>query len=274
VESTEQIDFSMQTLSDRRGSNFFVSREPAAVSESSRSTNRLIAALPSRSQKKFLASCDRVELEFADTLADAGAPIRYAYFPLDSFISLVVALDDDSKLEVGMVGNEGMLGIPLVLGVTIAPQDAIVQGAGSALRMSATAFLDHCERDAALLEVLHRYTYVLMSQQARTAACTRYHVVEARLARWLLMSRDRAQSDHFQLTHRFLAYMLGVRRVGVTAAATSLHKRGIIDYSRGKISILDAAGLEHASCLCYAQDKAVYKRVLRVPSFRRTAGRN
>jgi CRP-like cAMP-binding protein len=209
-----------------------------------------------------MASCDRVELKFAEVLCQAGEQIRHVYFPLESFISLVTALDEGEKLEVGIVGDEGMFGVSLALGVNISPQHALVQGAGPALRMSAASFLRHYKQSQALRQVLNRYVYVLMSQVAQTAACTRYHLVEARLARWLLLTRDRAHSNKFRLTHEFLAYMLGVRRVGVTQAASSLHERELIKYSRGAITILNPAGLEKASCRCYQQGKDMYEKTL------------
>lgn len=226
--------------------------------------NRLLATLPVQTRRQFLASCELVQLGFADVLCEPGEAIRYVYFPLDSFISLITTLDDGARLEVGIIGDEGMLGTALILGVNISPQHALVQGAGSALRMSATLFRNHYKRNAKLRQILNCYLYVLMSQLAQTAACTRFHLVEARLARWLLMTRDRAHSDRFQLTHEFLAYMLGVRRVGITEAASSLHARGLINYSRGGIIILNNAGLEKASCQCYRRANTMYEDTLGV----------
>jgi CRP-like cAMP-binding protein len=238
-------------------------RETAmATSKRAAPANRLLAALPDRSRRNFLASCEHVKLDFAEVLCESGEKIRYVYFPLDSFISLVTTLDDETWLEVGIVGDEGMLGMSLMLGVNISPQHAMVQGAGTALRMSAAAFLRHCKDSPALRQALNRYVYVLMSQLAQTAACTHYHVVEARLARWLLVTRDRAHSNRFRLTHEFLAYMLGVRRVGITQAASALHERRLINYSRGEITIRDGAGLERASCRCYQQGIEMYEQTL------------
>jgi CRP-like cAMP-binding protein len=224
--------------------------------------NRLLAALPERSRQRLLASCEQIELGFGDVLSKVGQKIRYVYFPTESFISLVTALDDGARLEVGIVGDEGMLGTSLILGVGTSPQHALVQGAGTALRMSAPAFIRHYQQSVELRRQLNRYLYVLMRQLAQTAACTGYHQVEARLARWLLMSRDRAHSDRFYLTHEFLAYMLGVRRVGVTHAASSLQEQGLIDYSRGAITVLDSAGLERASCACYRAGNVMYAQTL------------
>lgn len=224
--------------------------------------NRLLVSLPPALQRRFLASCDPVTLDFAQVLCKAGDPTRHVYFPVDCFISLVTALADDERLEVGIVGDEGMLGTSLILGVKATAQHSLVQGAGHALRMNAAVFTQYCEKNPALRQVMNHYVHVLMSQLAQTAACTRYHVVEARLARWLLLTRDRAHSDRFHITHEFLAYMLGVRRVGITEAASALHVRKLINYRRGEIEILDGAGLERASCGCYAQGNTMYEQVL------------
>ena len=220
----------------------------------------------------MLADCERIELDFAQAISAPGDRISHVYFPIDSFISLVTALDDGAKLEVGIVGSEGMLGTSLVLGVDNSPQHAVVQGAGTALRMSKAAFLSHCSRSVALQQAVRRYIYVLMSQLAQTAACSHYHLIEVRLARWLLLTRDRARSNRFRLTHEFLAFMLGVRRVGITEAASALQKRGLIDYRRGRIAILDGTGLEQASCRCYLQSNEIYDRAMGAP--RRPAERS
>ncbi len=224
--------------------------------------NRLLAALSGRSRQRFIASCDHVELEFAAVLCDPGDRIRHVYFPLTGFISLVTTLDDGARLEVGIVGDEGMLGASLVLGVHTASQHALVQGAGDALRMSAVAFDRYCRQSLPLRKHLNGYVYVLMAQLAQVAACTHYHIVEARLARWLLMTRDRAHSNEFQLTHELLAFMLGVRRVGITEAASALQKRGLIRYQRGHILVLDGAGLKKAACGCYQQSLDLYEQTL------------
>jgi CRP-like cAMP-binding protein len=220
--------------------------------------------LPHKDRRRVLAGCKEVDLVFADVLVEAGERIRAVYFPTDSFISLTTRRDPDagSSLEVGLVGDEGMLGVSLLLGVNVAPLRALVQGGGEALRIEAAQFRRELGRSPALARVLKRYLYVVLGQLAQTATCTRFHVVQARLARWLLMTGDRAHSNSFHVTHEFLGLMLGVRRVGVTKAATALQDAGLIRYRRGDVTVLDRGGLEAAACVCYAADQATYARIM------------
>ena len=227
------------------------------------SGNRLLAALPRKDRLHFVAGCEEVDLVLSDVLFEPGERIRHVHFPGSGFVSLVTPLDGVACLEVGLVGDDGMIGTPLVLGVAVSPLKALVQGSGSALRMASAPFRRELAHSAALQLLLDRYLFVRMTQLAQSAACTRFHLVEARLARWLLMTQDRAHSSSFYITHEFLALMLGVRRVGVTRAATSLQKLGLIRYSRGAMAILDRPGLKAASCSCYQTDRETHRRVLR-----------
>jgi len=221
-------------------------------------SNQLIARLPKAAQVRLDKIGRVVELSLSQVLGEAGAPTKHVHFPIDGFVSLLAQVDSEHVIEVGMIGREGMLGVQLALGVASEPLKALVQGQGRALRIDAAAFRRELAASPALRTMLGRYVYVLLAQHARAAACLRFHLIEERLARWLLMSQDRALSDVFQLTHEFLAYMLGVRRVGVTVAASKLARLHLIAYERGEMTIIDRAGLELAACSCYASDRAVY----------------
>jgi CRP-like cAMP-binding protein len=214
-------------------------------------TNTLIAGLPAKERLKFLANCEPVNLEFGDILYEADKPIDHVYFPLVGFISLVATLDGHQPLEMGLIGNEGMLGVTLTLGMKTAPMRAVVQGSGTALRMTGAQLISRLRDCPAMFRTLDQYLYVLLAQLTQSSVCTRFHEIEPRLARWLLMTHDRAHADHFRLTHEYLAGMLGVRRSGVSIAAAGLQLQKIIRYSRGEISILNRKGLEAASCRCY-----------------------
>jgi CRP-like cAMP-binding protein len=225
--------------------------------------NHLIESLPRTDRLRLRAVCEPVQLVLSDVLCEQGHATRHVYFPVDGFISLVTVIDGRAGLEVGMIGREGMLGAQLILGVARAPLRALVQGPGAAWRVGATAFHRELARSTALQRHLNRYLYVLMAQLAGSATCLRFHLIDQRLARWLLMSHDRAHADSFHVTHEFLAYMLGVRRVGITMAAGTLQRNGLITYRRGELTVLDRHGLEAAACGCYAADREAYASMQR-----------
>jgi CRP-like cAMP-binding protein len=213
--------------------------------------NALLAALPHGEYRRMSALLEPVNLVFGEVLHEQGVTITHVYFPNDSLVSLLTLVDRHSALEVGLVGSEGMVGVACAMGLTATAFRALVQGSGSAMRMKAGPFRTALRASPALQRGVNRYSNSLMTQVAKTAACNRFHVVQERLARWLLMTRDRVRSDKFHLTHEFLADMLGVRRVGVTKAAHALRLRKLIAYSRGNISITNGRGLEAAACSCY-----------------------
>jgi CRP-like cAMP-binding protein len=213
--------------------------------------NSVLRALPRKDRDHILARGQQVKLTYGDVLNEPGDRIQHVYFPNAGLISLLTPVDGHLSVEVGMVGNDGMAGTPLILGINVSPVRVLVQGSGSAMRMKAAAFRNELKHKPTLQRELNHYLYAFMAQVAQTAACNRHHQLDARLARWLLMTQDRMQSSEFRLTQEFLAHMLGVRRVGVTKAAALLQKRKLIRYSRGHITILNRRGLERASCRCY-----------------------
>ena len=218
-------------------------------------SNQLLAALPRREYQRLLPELEPVALPFAEVIYEPGGRIRHVYFPNDSIVSLLAEVSGGSTLEVGLVGNEGMAGISVFMGVEASPLRAIVQGAGTALRLKASALRRVSDGEGALRGLLHLYAHTLLAQVSRSAVCNRFHVVDARLARWLLMTGDRLGADEFRLTQDFISNMLGVRREGVSKAAGALQKRGLINYSRGHIRVLDRTGLEAVSCECYGMMK-------------------
>jgi CRP-like cAMP-binding protein len=219
--------------------------------------NGLLARIPRKNYERLLPNLEPVGLSFGQVLYEAGGKMRYVYFPIDCLISLLTAVDKRRTLEVGMVGNEGMVGMPYILGIGVSAVRALVQGGGSAMRMSSARFHAEFKQNLPLQQALYRYTYALMAQISQTAACNRFHSSEQRLSRWLLMTRDRVGSNEFPLTQEFLAHMLGVRRVGVTEAAGALRRRKLINYHRGHMVILNSKALEVASCTCYETVKTI-----------------
>jgi CRP-like cAMP-binding protein len=224
--------------------------------------NQLLTGLPQPLRGRLLGRFEPVELRMEQVLSRPTERMRHVFFPTQGFVSLIVPLDGHAGLEVGLVGDEGMVGISTILGIAAAPMHALVQGAGAALRMETAAFINEVKHSPPLQQLLNRYLYVTLTQLAQSGACTRFHLVEARLARWLLMTRDRAHADDFYITHVFLSHMLGVRRAGITRAAGALRKRNLIHYNRGVLTIIDPAGLEKAACSCYATHKKDYARML------------
>jgi CRP-like cAMP-binding protein len=213
--------------------------------------NNLLSALPRQDYQNLSRRLEPVTLTLGEILYRPSEPIIHVYFPIDSLVSLLTTVEGHHALEVGMVGHEGMLGIPLALGVSNSPVHALVQSTGAAMRMTSGNFRANFQQSISLQREVYRYTYELMVQMSQAAACNRFHRLESRLARWLLMTRDRVLSNQFHLTQNLLGDMLGVRRVGVTQAAGILRHRKLISYTRGEIHILDSNGLEAASCQCY-----------------------
>jgi CRP-like cAMP-binding protein len=215
------------------------------------SNNRLLATLSPRDYAQLAGGLEQVTLTYGQILYEPGEEMQAVYFPSDCLVSLLTLVEGHRALEVGLVGREGMIGARLALGAATSSVRALVQGTGTALRMTSKRFLREFRRSSTLQRSLFQFTDTLMIQVSQTAACNRFHMVEARLARWLLMTAERMASSEFHLTHEFLADMLGVRREGVTVAACGLQQRKLIRYRRGNISILDTKGLEAASCSCY-----------------------
>ena len=220
------------------------------------SINRLLAILPKNEYKRLLPQLKTVSLVLGEVLYEPGDVIKYVYFPNNSIISLISELSETSWLEVGMVGNEGMAGLAVFMGVGSSATRGLVQGSGSAMRMSSVNLRTEANRLGDLHHLLHRYSHSLLAQVSQSSACNRFHFVNARLARWLLMTKDRLGAEEFPLTQEFLASMLGVRREGVSKAAGALQAAKLIRYSRGIITVLNRRGLEAKSCACYAIIKA------------------
>jgi CRP-like cAMP-binding protein len=226
--------------------------------------NHLTELLSTRERARLLGGCTVVDLIVGDVLYRHGDPMRHVYFPCGGFISLVTQTEGEPALEVGMIGFEGMLGASLALGVERTTLHALVQGPGAAWRMGGSEFRRQLAGGTGLRRVVDAYLYVVMAQLARSSACVRFHEIGPRLARWLLMTQDRAHANRFQVTHALLAHMLGVRRVGITVAAGALQERGVIAYERGEMQIIDRQGLQDAACSCYAADSKVYRGLLSV----------
>jgi CRP-like cAMP-binding protein len=226
--------------------------------------NRLLAALPIDDYQRLLPYLEKIALKLRQVLYDAGDVINYVYFPNKALISLVSRMKNGASAEVGMVGSEGMVSTSVFMGGKTIPYQAIVQGSDGAMKLHVATLIEEFNRGGALQTLLLRYTQALHIQVSQTAACNRLHSLDERLARWLLMTHDRVQSDRMELTQEFLSTMLGVERSGVTLAAITLQNEGLIKYSRGKITVLDRIGLERASCECYDRVKIIFDELLKV----------
>lgn len=221
-------------------------------------TNQLLDGLPINIRQSILKECKEVHLQFGEILYEQGKNIPNVYFPLTGFVSLVSSSPEHPPLEMGLIGNEGMLGITSILGVNTAPDRAIVQGTGLSLSLEFKKLQNLMKSNPLLRQRLNDYLYIVLKQQSRSLACVRFHHILPRLARWLLMTHDRSHEKAFHLTHQFLADMLGVRRSGITVAAGTLQVKKLISYTRGEISVLDRSGLESEACECYKLSKKDY----------------
>jgi len=221
------------------------------MSPSSKSNNHLLAALPAKTYKDLFAKLERVDLNFGEIVYGPGDVLSHIYFVESGIVSMLAVIDAHSTLEVGMVGVEGMVGLPVFLGKKHSSNRAVVQGDGHALRIKAADFNAECGAGNGLSQVMLAFTYSILVQIARSAVCNRFHDIESRLARWLMMTQDRMRSTEFRITQDFLSYMLGVRREAVNKAATSLQQRKLISYVRGHMSVIDRKGLEALACNCY-----------------------
>lgn len=224
--------------------------------------NQLIQRLPADEMRHLVAACEPVEWRLSEVLCEPGVPVEHAYFPLSGFLSLVTQVARCPPLEVGMVGCEGMLGAELSLGVVHSPFHVLVQGAGTALRIDRTTLSSELSRSNSLRTALNRYTGVTLSQVVTSAACLRLHPASARLARWILMTHDRAQTHRFDVMDAFFGYMLGEAQRGVARAIADLKRRQLIERQGDAIEVIDRAGLESATCACYQAERLHYQRQL------------
>ncbi len=235
------------------------SQNPSAASPVE---NRLLAALPGEERKRLLPDLEPVSFSLGDVVYEAGGYIDSVYFPTSAIVSLLYIMENGATAEIGVTGYEGVIGIALFMGGETMPNRAVIQSAGSALRMNKNALQSEFARGGMFQSSLLRYTQALMTQISQTAVCNRLHSVEKQLCRWLLLNHDRLRTDKLVMTHDLIANMLGVRREGVTVAARKLQERGLISYVRGTITLLDRQGLETEVCECYQVVKSEYDRLL------------
>jgi CRP-like cAMP-binding protein len=239
--------------------------KPAGRINDAQVTNRLLNSLPKADQRRIISHMETVSLKMGDIAYEADKPIEFAYFPLTGVASLVTTMQDGQAVEVATIGNEGMVGLPLFLGVDQTNGRAFTQVPGDSIRIRANTFKEEVERKGPFARMLQLYTQALMVQISQGMACNGIHSVRQRCARWLLMTHDRVEAQKFPLSQEFLGQMLGVRRTGVSAVASELREAGLIRYSRGVIEILDRKGLERSSCECYQVIKREFDRLLGSP---------
>jgi CRP-like cAMP-binding protein len=224
--------------------------------------NHLLGALPATEYERLLPHVEWVPMPLGEVLYESGGELRYVYFPTTCIVSLLYVMENGASAEIAVVGNEGLVGVALFMGGGTMPNRAVVQSAGHAYRLRGARMQQEFDRYGALLRLLLRYTQALLTQMAQTAVCNRHHSVDQQLCRWLLLSLDRLASNELVMTQELIANMLGVRREGVTEAAGKLHRAGLIDYRRGRITVLDRAGLEARVCECYQVVKTEFDRLL------------
>ncbi len=224
--------------------------------------NRLIDELPREECHRLLEQCTPVTYRGGDVLCESGQPLEHVHFPMTALISLAKTVPGKPPIEMGMIGREGMLGATLALGIDSNPLQAVVHGAGTGLRISTTRFQAQLRTSPALQRMLELYLYVLVEQLAQTAVCSSFHGMPARLAKWLLMTVDRAPGEQLEVAQAALPEILGVRRAAVNVAASELQQRGLIDCTRRRIRVISRAGLENAACECYAAGVNAYRRRL------------
>ena len=227
-----------------------------------KSSNHLLAALPNTEWQRWHSQLELVDLGLGQVLYEAGGKMSYVYFPIDAIVSLLTVLENGGSAEIAVVGNEGIVGVSLFMGGETTPSRAVVQSAGRCIRLGAHVLKSEFNISPAVMHLLLRYTQALITQMTQTAACNRHHALDEQLCRWLLLSLDRLHGTRLVMTQELIANMLGVRREGVTEAAGRLQRAGLISYTRGKINVLDRAGLEQRSCECYAVVKKEYDRLL------------
>jgi CRP-like cAMP-binding protein len=225
-------------------------------------TNQLLAALPLGEWQRWQTQLEAVELPLGQVLYESGSTLGHVYFPTTAIVSLLYVMQNGASAEIAVVGREGIVGVALFMGGESTPSRAVVQSAGHGFRLNAKAVKREFEASPAVMHLLLRYTQALITQMAQTAVCNRHHSLDEQLCRWLLLSLDRLSGSELHMTQELIANMLGVRREGVTEAALKLQKAGLIQYSRGRILVLDRPGLEQRSCECYAVVKKEYDRLL------------